>query len=543
MSKIIGKEKTMFLPSITTAREPMRARTLDFRGFNDSPVIEDGEMRDMLNLSSEKYPHLYQRNLRNTYSSMFTHPIAIFARREKLAVVDIQTIDSVETGVFYYGTITVDGKAMPKRIHGLELSTEEKAIAAINTRIVIFPDKKWFNTETEEYGDVDFSAEATDDVVFTATTMTFPGTGTPFAGLRAGDAVSITGCTSISANNISAIVQAIDGLVVTFPDNSFTAGTETGTVKIARTAPEMDFIMESNNRLWGCKGSSIYASKLGDPLNWNSFQGLTDDSYAVDVGTDGDFTGCVPYASHLLFFKENYIHKMYGSKPSNYNLVTAECYSLEAGSHQSVQVVNEVVFYKSRLGIMAYQGGSPELISKNFGTRRYGTTVAGTDGIKYFASMAYGTTYDLMVFDLDKMLWHKEDHAHARCFAYINGELIYIDDETDHLISVNPLTADESDQIEWMALLGDFDEFIEDKKIYSKIKMRFNLHDDSALTISINADNRGWVQVAHIYAETARAVYIPIIPQRCDKFRIKLEGVGLCEIESMVREYAVGSER
>lgn len=533
------------LPYIQSTRGQQRQRTIDFMGYNDSPVILDGEMRDMLNLSSEKFPKLYQRNLRNTYRDSFVNPVAIFARKEKLAVVD--QINDTEC-VFYYGTVestdpNAAGQTIPKLISGFSLLPGEKSIAAINTRIVIYPDKKWFNTEDETYGNIENIVQSgVETVTFTGNTITFGGTGTPFADFHKDEAIIITG-SSIAANNLSAVISDINGLVLTFPDNTFTAGASTTEITISRTAPDMDFIMESNNRLWGCKESTIYASKLGDPLNWNYFQGLSLDSYSVPVGTDGDFTGCIPYPSHLLFFKEDYIHKLYGSKPINYQLVDAKCYSLESGSHQSLAVINEVVFYKSRMGIMAYTGGTPELLSKNFGTKRYGKAVAGTDGIKYYVSLAYGTTHDLMVFDLQKALWHKEDHTNATGFAFINGELIYIDEASGRLVSVNPLTADESDQIQWSAILGEFDEYQEDKKIYSKLKMRMELEENADITISVSYDSTDWEQVAHIYAEKSRSVYIPIIPRRCDKFKIKLEGKGFCLIESMVRDYTMGSEK
>ena len=66
--------------------------------------------------------------------------------------------------------------------------------------------------------------------------------------------------------------------------------------------PELDFLCENENRLWGCKGDTIYASKLGDPFNWNVFDGVSTDSYAVDVGSAGDFTGCFAYRGYPVFF-------------------------------------------------------------------------------------------------------------------------------------------------------------------------------------------------------------------------------------------------
>ena len=42
---------------------PREERILAFKGYNKKSVIDDGEMRDMYNLSSDEYPNLYPRNL------------------------------------------------------------------------------------------------------------------------------------------------------------------------------------------------------------------------------------------------------------------------------------------------------------------------------------------------------------------------------------------------------------------------------------------------------------------------------------------------
>ena len=105
--------------------------------------------------------------------------------------------------------------------------------------------------------------------------------------------------------------------------------------------------MEYNNRLWGCSGSTIYASKLGDPTNWNYFKSLSTDSYAVDVGSDGDFTGCAATPSHLVFFKDNVIHKLYGSKPSNYQTMDVKADGVQAGCENSLCLINGILLSAS----------------------------------------------------------------------------------------------------------------------------------------------------------------------------------------------------
>jgi hypothetical protein len=84
-------------------------------------------------------------------------------------------------------------------------------------------------------------------------------------------------------------------------------------VELERRVPDMDYLTECDNRVWGCsnKENVIYACKLGDPTNWFSYRGIAADSYAVTVGSDGAFTGAATCMGYALFFKENTLHKLY----------------------------------------------------------------------------------------------------------------------------------------------------------------------------------------------------------------------------------------
>ena len=87
--------------------------------------------------------------------------------------------------------------------------------------------------------------------------------------------------------------------------------------------------------------------------------GTSQDSYAVTVGSDGDFTGCIAHLGYVLFFKEDIIHKMYGTKPENFQLSTTHVRGVERGSEQSLAIVNETLYYKSRDGVCGYDGSLP----------------------------------------------------------------------------------------------------------------------------------------------------------------------------------------
>ena len=127
-------------------------------------------------------------------------------------------------------------------------------------------------------------------------------------------------------------------------------------VELERRVPDMDYLTECDNRVWGCsnKENVIYACKLGDPTNWFSYRGIAADSYAVTVGSDGAFTGAATCMGYALFFKENTLHKLYGSKPSDFQLSSLRCRGVAKGAARSLCVINETLYYLSPDGVMAW---------------------------------------------------------------------------------------------------------------------------------------------------------------------------------------------
>lgn len=544
----------MKFPTVKPLQEPIQRRVIEFKGYDTQNFIDDGAMRDMKNLTSDEYPCLYPRRQRGIYTEReYPNPEVILSRREKLAVID--------SNKFYYNNAYVFDLDP-------EFYREDKPrqMVAINTRICIFPDKIWYNIETGEHGDMEYSITTSGISVHKnknagTDEVTLKTTGLDLSQFKEHDALFFSGTTTRGSTNDELndvkgiIVKSIGTNKIVFEEGylGYTTPeesdfTDNGTITISRDVPDLDYVIEYNNRLYGCKGSTIYVSKLGDPLNWNYFgNGTADCSYSAEVGSDGDFTGCAAYSGHILFFKENYVHKLYGYKPSNYQLTTYKCIGLEAGSDRSIVNINDTIFFKSREGIMVYSGELPGLMSGNFGNTKYVNATAGTDGIKYYVSMKSRTDgkYYLFVYDTARRNWVLEDNTRATSFAFFDGVLAYVDADRKQIIQTSPtsIIMEGDDPIEWYAVFGDYDEFIENKKVYSEINMRIKMEQNSDLLISIQVDNGEWERIHMIHTSLARTVEVPIIPRRCDKFKIRLDGHGYSKIESMTRLVREGTMR
>lgn len=365
-----------------------------------------------------------------------------------------------------------------------------------------------------------------------------------------GDAISITDC-SIEKNNVTLIIREIEGNELHFYENSFTNGIDSGmTAKLSRTMPELIFAFENENRLWGSDGKTIYASKLGDPFNFNVYDGLDTDSYAVDASSAGQFRGGYPYGGYPTFMKNGRIYKMYGNKPSNFELIGNATLGLAAGSELSLAVAGEALFYLNDNGICMYTGGIPTLISRPFGQERYKNAVGGSDGNKYYVSMEDESgDHHLFVYDTQKSVWHEEDDTDVTGFAYHDGNLYFMDADGGIWITGRifdpPTGATLEKDFDWFAEFSDFTDNSPNKKGVGKMQIRIELDKDAWCKVKIMMDSDGnWITPKDgiLNDSTKRSYYLAIIPERADHYRIRLEGEGGCKVYSMTREYYIGSE-
>ena len=328
---------------------------------------------------------------------------------------------------------------------------------------------------------------------------------------------------------------------------------ELGAITITRKIPVMDFIVESNNRLWGCRYGTnnngevvneIYASKLGDFKNWDCYMGLSTDSYTASCGTDGPFTGAISHLGYPLFFKENCVHKVYGDYPANFRLQNTTCRGVQKGSDKSLAIVNETLFYKSSNAVCAYDGSLPAEMSTELGEVRYSDAVACGHGNKYYIDMKDADgKYHLFVYDTAKRMWHKEDNLQVDAFCSYGGEVYAIESGTKNIITLLGSGTKDDSKVHWMVETGIVGMSMPDMKYISRLLIRMALDIGADVSVSIQYDSIGdWEPVCMMTSSSLRSFAVPIRPRRCDHFRIRIEGVGQGKIYSITKTIEQGSD-
>ena len=345
------------------------------------------------------------------------------------------------------------------------------------------------------------------------------------------DSITIPGLFKANEGNVSSVAMSL---------------------KVERKMPDMAFITECNNRLWGCSvdGHEIYCSKLGDVTNWNCFRGISTDSWAATIGSDGLFTGATTYLGYPMFFKEDSLIKIGVSATGGHQVKETKCRGVQKGSEKSLNIINEVLYYKSATCVCGYNGSLPYSVSDELGDVRYKNAVAGGIGDRYYISMADADgKYNMFVYDTKQGLWCKEDDTEVLSFCRNNDELYYIDAKDNMLKSVRgtlPSFGNENtteDKFDWYVESGTIGYSLPDNKYVSRINLRITLEFGTNVDFYIQYDSSGeWEHKFNMCGKGTRAYSIPIIPKRCDHFKYKLTGKGGCKIHSITKTMEEGSD-
>jgi hypothetical protein len=574
------------------------ARTIidNFRGYNHNLKTADGEFWDTQNLTTEHYPLLSNRPKRGRVDHTFTNLQAVIAK-DALYWVD-------------NGTLYANGSATG--LTGLRTDADTQLVS-MGAYICIFPDKKYYNTMTGEYGSMGASWSYNDDVTYTMchpdgtyyddvtvssdepeapnngavwvnltdssvqewsaaqgmwitletvyTRMDFKTMGQIPAAFRENDGVNISGAYYDDMNG-SKILIAVGGSEVDY-DYIVVIGfctdqqTSVASMTISRDVPDMDYVCEAQNRLWGCfygndgtqNINEIYCCALGDFRNWEQYLGISTDSWRASRGSDGPWTGCINYLGTPTFFKENVIHPVTVSPIGAHQIGDIPARGVQQGSYRSLAIVNETLYYKTRTGVVAYQGGMPADVSQTLGDEKYYNAVAGVFGQRYYISMKdKDDVWNLFVFDASKGLWMREDNLHAEGFARMDDELYCIAD--NGLTALNGTDGELEETVEWEAVTGIMHyetgvggKGAQEVRFVSRYNLRVSMGLDSKMQLFIEYDSSGvWLFAGDYHLPNTGAITIPIRPRRCDHLRLKLTGTGEIRLYSIARVLEKGSE-
>lgn len=571
-----------------------------FGGYHHTDRCRENESFDEKNISSDVFPNLSPREPRVVFKTV-TNCKGLHVNDGLVEIKKDTQGDG--TALFYEGT----------KIRSLT-GNAKRQMCSMGAYVIIWPDKIRFNTKTGEAEDLTSTWTSSGSVSFqmckidgstisptvsstapsnpspgqywidTSTTpnalktwsqsqgqwlpvatsytkISAPNIGRDFEKM---DVVKISGVTGTYASTFNTDMciwdKSNDSIIVTALINQ--TFTKTG-ITIKREPPDLDYICEHGNRIWGCSSQNheIYACKLGDPKNWRSYLGTTEDSYTATVGTDGDFTGCAEQGGTVVFFKETHIHKLYGNYPSNYQIEAKPERGCQKGCASSIKLINGLLIYKAVDGVCIYEGSFPRLLSSNLGRERYKDATAGVWNDKYYIVMTNEATNvrSLFVYDIKANIWHIEDTQidfdffinHKNRLMFYDGTRILAEDRNTKIGDTT--YSQDGSTLSWMWESGIIGLDSPATKYISQLVIRMSMELGSTLNIELEYDSSGeWEKKGSIennyeisrrntqgYTKL-RSIELPIIPRRCDHMRIRLSGNGMTTIFSISKRIEQG---
>ena len=580
----------MYLPLLSASRRS-RSSVTAFGGYDHTAACGEAEFYEEQNLSSRQYPALCPR-LPRTRAATLSAPHGLYAKN---------------------GLIWVDGTRLFYNGQDVgAVADSDKVFCGIGSKVLIWPDKVYLDTADqtlhplgarwEAAGNVSFSPAREDGTAYTVKTtgptppeepengdywLDTGGTGdvlrvyssaseswnavaTTYLRIGAAgigenfaryDTVTVSGVSggllgesTAAALNTDLTVWdcGADYLTVTgLLDRTVLQTPEDGTITVERRIPNLDYLTESDNRVWGCSSAdhAIYACRLGDPTNWFSYIGTAADSYTVSVGSDGPFTGAATCMGYVLLFKENLVHKIYGTKPANYQVTTVACRGVRPGASASLALAGETLYYLSADGVMQYDGSLPACISAAFGPVRYvaGAAGAGPGECRFSLQDAAGG-WHLFCYDTVRRIWHREDDTHALAFAAAGQTLYWLSADGGLWAAgteQDPYAGSTGQEpgVEWSGTTGAIGLYTADHKFVSRLELRLEAQAGASLRLEAQyEDAGGWETLAAWTPAPRRSLLVPVVPRRSRWLRLRLSGSGEVVLYSLTRIIEQGSE-
>ena len=555
-----------------------RENVTSFGGCHAGARIAEGEFAAMKNCTGDQFPLIATRRKRGGYA----------APQKCNGLLAKDSLCWVDGSKFVMNGYETE----------LHLTDSPKQLVSMGAYVIIFPDKKYINTaDLSDSGNLEAEFTSAGTVKFTpvdgdgkplipaytqpeepekpengalwldtsgagALLQWSAGTGMwvsvdntlvriscPNMGVsfRPGDGVQLTG---VPAGVVTSGVIADCGRdYVTVPGLLERETSLDTPVTVGRYLPLMDMVIECGNRLWGCRYglnragavvNEIYASKLGDFRNWNCFQGISTDSYCVSLGNDGPFTGAVQHLGYPVFFREDCIHRLYGSTPATFRLQTTPCPGVQQGCSRSLARVGQMLYYKSPTGVCAYDGAVPVTVSQKLGAMPCTRAAAGALGDKYYLCIQEEeNTGQLWVYDTARGLWHREDDTRVRWFCTCRDDLFFVNG-AGQIISVMGRGQPE-EEISWMLETGALGTLTPDSKTLTRLNLRLELAQQATVWVQYDGDDF-WTPVATVYGSAGQCFNLPVAVRRCDRLRLRLAGTGFMRLSCITKTMERGSE-
>ena len=557
-----------------TPLEQVRVDKMTIGSYSHTDGAPEGAIDKAVNLSSEDGVVLTSRNQRRYRQwSVAEGAVCVGAYGKH--------IYRTQGRSFYYDDMPVTGMKLP-----LSEDTVRRFVH-FDTYIVIMPDKYYYQPSTGRFGSLEATVSCVAQVFAETYEVYIPeelrSQGIDFTkDFREGDVVHLhleyvpSQSTIPETHDVDITVEGkIYPHSIAFDPERFPVpyDAEWVRVTISRTMPVLSGMCVHDGRLFGYEGNTVYASQKGDVFNWLVLGTEEDDAYEYHTAHGQPFTACTVYRGKPTFFTEDTVSVLYGDSPSGYVLVDEPVWGVLEGSADSLLTIGTELYYVSSQGVTVYDGDETTVLSDALGVRiRSG--VAGSDGRSYFLSAEVEEDgiccHRNVTYHGKTRLWMWEDDLPFLHFVCADQVLygLQVDEERHrarlYAVGGNSSRVPASDLYEYgesgVLGIGRFGESIlgnteplsvlefsdctrdtEKRMGYrsrlQRLLLRLEVGRASSVRVYLSCDGAPFRLVQRVLSTDKRCITIPVFPNRCHRYRIRIEATNQFKLYGIGRIY------
>lgn len=301
------------------------------------------------------------------------------------------------------------------------VSDSKKLFLQLEDRLYVYPDKIFMNKGDMIFKPLEITTAVMQNCLFRGNSITLPkGQTWSTLGFSVGDCVRV-----ISADDDTPAPEGYYRIVSMFAQKAtmarpFPAEYESD-AQFQRVVPALEHGCVSNGRIFGSIGDRIYVSAQGSGTDFYSPDAKSGlDPAILSIGVEGTVTACSPWQGYVIFFTEDRILRLMGSRPDSFSLCDGGRVGIPAALSDTLCEVDGGLYFLSHGGVYRYRGQEAARVA-SVGEVTFTDGRSGTDGVCYYLRVTKNGVKQTWVYEPRRDSWYAEDNVAVECFLRLGG--------------------------------------------------------------------------------------------------------------------------
>ena len=485
-------------------------------GLNSVCNTSGRKVVEMENLSHISYPCISPREPFHTWE--INNPI--------------ESLGSIDNHIYH----TSDGYWYCDKIVSGTATSGDKNFLNFNSKVLMFPDKKSLDPKARKVTPLVVTKTVT--VVFINSDLGINAIKNSLSSINLADhyypgqgiLISGSGKSIVDGYHYITGVDKENGILY-FNNYEFgTANINDTYCTITNEIPDMDSVCICQNRVWGVKGNTVYASKVGDPKSFCAFSRDGDCSYKFEYPDTDGFTYIMEYGGSPILFSKSAIYKIYGDNSKNYEIdIVYRGGGMLQKDVKSVAEIDNEVYYVSHGRVVKFTGVKSTPVD-SFPYSDVSSACGGArDGVYYISYVTENMENIFLTYDVTSDSWYKQAEFWINRIVMIQDYLYGLSENKVYLMSYNgtiPIYSETEVDLKSYFVLDEV--FDMGRSLYpERVILRADINFDSKLQLEICYDSSYfWETVGEVFGEKFGITYFSIPLKKCDSFKLRFSGTG-----------------